>query len=122
MEQVRTSYLKLLGEVVSLRVDRRVDPKQATETPALEAFEVDRLMRELEESKRKAKRLDEGLWNESSASGGGGVGCGGHGGSSGCQARGAARGRRALRSTVSDGGHVGCRSERGGCRRGLEGG
>ncbi|ONK76687.1 uncharacterized protein A4U43_C03F31050 [Asparagus officinalis] len=61
MEQVRTEYLKLLGEVASLRADRGVNSERATETPALSASEVDGLRRELEESKRKVKRLDEAL-------------------------------------------------------------
>ncbi|ONK81108.1 uncharacterized protein A4U43_C01F25390 [Asparagus officinalis] len=62
MEWVWTTYLKLLEEVTSLRADRGVDSKRAEETSAPSAFEVDGLRRELEESKRKARRLEEALW------------------------------------------------------------
>ncbi|ONK58100.1 uncharacterized protein A4U43_C09F8110 [Asparagus officinalis] len=61
MERVRTTYLKLLGEVTSLRADRRVNSEWAVEIPAPSASEVDGLRHELEESKRKARRLDEAL-------------------------------------------------------------
>ncbi|ONK64466.1 uncharacterized protein A4U43_C07F26340 [Asparagus officinalis] len=61
MDHIQTQYLKLLGEVTSLRVIRRVDSEQAVETTALSASEVDGLRQELEESKRKAMRLDEAL-------------------------------------------------------------
>ncbi|ONK60853.1 uncharacterized protein A4U43_C08F23400 [Asparagus officinalis] len=61
MELIRTSYLKLLGEVSSLRADRGDDSERATKTPARRASEVDELRRELEESNRKARRLNEAL-------------------------------------------------------------
>ncbi|ONK56470.1 uncharacterized protein A4U43_C10F9050 [Asparagus officinalis] len=45
-------------DFTSLRAGRGVDSEQATETPVLGAFEDDRLKRELEESNKKARRLD----------------------------------------------------------------
>ncbi|ONK56832.1 uncharacterized protein A4U43_C10F13560 [Asparagus officinalis] len=56
MEQIRTLYVKLLGEVASLRADRGVDTERAAETQAPRASEVDGLRRALEESKKKARR------------------------------------------------------------------
>ncbi|ONK76534.1 uncharacterized protein A4U43_C03F29270 [Asparagus officinalis] len=64
MDRVWTAYLKLLGEVTSLRADRGVDLERAAETPAPSASEVDELRNELEESKRNARRLDEALHRE----------------------------------------------------------
>ncbi|ONK76804.1 uncharacterized protein A4U43_C02F10 [Asparagus officinalis] len=61
MEQIRTSYLNILGKVASLRAERGVDLERATETPTLRASKVDRLRRELDESNKKARRLDEAL-------------------------------------------------------------
>ncbi|ONK67227.1 uncharacterized protein A4U43_C06F17960 [Asparagus officinalis] len=61
IEQVRILYLKLLGEVTSLRASRGVDSEGAAETPISGDSEVDRLKEELAESKRKARRLDEAL-------------------------------------------------------------
>ncbi|ONK54769.1 uncharacterized protein A4U43_UnF11700 [Asparagus officinalis] len=61
MEQIRTSYLKLLGEITSLRAGREVNSERIAETPAPRDSGVDGLKRELEESKKKARRLDEAL-------------------------------------------------------------
>ncbi|ONK64116.1 uncharacterized protein A4U43_C07F22240 [Asparagus officinalis] len=43
MEQIRTSYLKLLWEVASLRADRGVNSEWGAETPSLRIFKVDKL-------------------------------------------------------------------------------
>ncbi|ONK76442.1 uncharacterized protein A4U43_C03F27930 [Asparagus officinalis] len=64
---VQTLYLKLLVEVTSLRADRGVDSERAMETPVPRASEVDKLRRELEESNRKARRLDKPLWERDRA-------------------------------------------------------
>ncbi|ONK64653.1 uncharacterized protein A4U43_C07F28430 [Asparagus officinalis] len=61
MEQIWTLYLRLLGEVASLRVGRGVDMERAIETQASRASEINGLRKELEESNRKARRLDEDL-------------------------------------------------------------
>ncbi|ONK80092.1 uncharacterized protein A4U43_C01F13810 [Asparagus officinalis] len=59
MEQVRTKYLKFLGVVSSLKAIRGVESKQAVVMPVPRAFKVNGLRRELEESNRKTRRLDE---------------------------------------------------------------
>ncbi|ONK58395.1 uncharacterized protein A4U43_C09F11890 [Asparagus officinalis] len=59
LQGIQTLYLKLLGEVVSLRSGRGVDSKWAMDMLAPNAFEVDKLRWELEESKRKVRRLEE---------------------------------------------------------------
>ncbi|ONK64284.1 uncharacterized protein A4U43_C07F24070 [Asparagus officinalis] len=61
MEQIQTLYLKLTGEVASLRAGKVVDSERAAELSARRAFEVDKLRQELDESNKKAKRLDEAL-------------------------------------------------------------
>ncbi|ONK66988.1 uncharacterized protein A4U43_C06F14300 [Asparagus officinalis] len=61
MEHIPTKYYKLLGEVASLRASRGVKSEQAARTPVLRTFEVDGIRRDLEESNRKVKRLDEAL-------------------------------------------------------------
>ncbi|ONK79893.1 uncharacterized protein A4U43_C01F11480 [Asparagus officinalis] len=61
MEHIRTSYLKLQGEVDPLRAGRRIDSERATERPAQEASKVEKLRQELEESRRKAEGLGEAL-------------------------------------------------------------
>ncbi|ONK73285.1 uncharacterized protein A4U43_C04F29340 [Asparagus officinalis] len=61
MEQVHTLYLNLLGEVTLPRFGRRVDLKGAAEMVIPGASEVNKLWEELEESKRKVRRLDEAL-------------------------------------------------------------
>ncbi|ONK72946.1 uncharacterized protein A4U43_C04F25230 [Asparagus officinalis] len=48
MEQVRTSYLKLLREVTSLRAEKRFDSEGAAEMPILGASKVDNLREKLE--------------------------------------------------------------------------
>ncbi|ONK64104.1 uncharacterized protein A4U43_C07F22120 [Asparagus officinalis] len=60
-ERVWIAYLKLLGEVTSLRADSGADSELAVKTLAQSAFEVNELMRELEESKKKARRLEKDL-------------------------------------------------------------
>ncbi|ONK80023.1 uncharacterized protein A4U43_C01F12950 [Asparagus officinalis] len=61
MEHIRTSYLKLLGEVESMRASRGVDSRRAAKARALEATKVEKLRQELEESRRKAKGLSKAL-------------------------------------------------------------
>ncbi|ONK78235.1 uncharacterized protein A4U43_C02F16050 [Asparagus officinalis] len=61
MKRVWTTYLKLLGENTPLRVSQGGDSKQATETLALSAAEVDGFRQELQECQRKAKRMEEAL-------------------------------------------------------------
>ncbi|ONK67389.1 uncharacterized protein A4U43_C06F19660 [Asparagus officinalis] len=69
MEQIWTSYLKLLGKVASLRAGKGVDSERAAKTLTLRASEVNRLRRELDESNRKARRLDEALQERDHAKG-----------------------------------------------------
>ncbi|ONK78055.1 uncharacterized protein A4U43_C02F13760 [Asparagus officinalis] len=52
---------KLLGEVASLRVGRGVGLEQAAKMTTPSAPEVDKLRRELEESQKKAERMEEAL-------------------------------------------------------------
>ncbi|ONK69790.1 uncharacterized protein A4U43_C05F26760 [Asparagus officinalis] len=61
MEQIRTLYLKLLGGVASLRAGRGGDSERATEPLPSRASEVNELRRGLDESSKKARRLDEAL-------------------------------------------------------------
>ncbi|ONK78301.1 uncharacterized protein A4U43_C02F16870 [Asparagus officinalis] len=61
MEQIRISYLKLLGEVASLRPVRGANLERGVETPTLRTSEVDMLRQEQEERNKKARRLDEPL-------------------------------------------------------------
>ncbi|ONK79894.1 uncharacterized protein A4U43_C01F11490 [Asparagus officinalis] len=61
MDLIWTTYLKLLGEVTSLRADREADSERTVETSAPSASEVDELGLELEESQRKAIRMEEAL-------------------------------------------------------------
>ncbi|ONK76545.1 uncharacterized protein A4U43_C03F29390 [Asparagus officinalis] len=61
MEPIRTSYLKLLGEVDSLRANRGVDSERVAERPAQEVSEVEKLKQKLEKSQRKATGLSEAL-------------------------------------------------------------
>ncbi|ONK64482.1 uncharacterized protein A4U43_C07F26530 [Asparagus officinalis] len=55
MEHIRTTYLKLLGEVDSLRTSRRVDSRWATESRAPEAIEVEKLKQELGEDPKEGR-------------------------------------------------------------------
>ncbi|ONK66810.1 uncharacterized protein A4U43_C06F12210 [Asparagus officinalis] len=55
------AYSPSRWEVASLKAGRRVDSERAAETPALRASDVDNIKRELDESNKKARRLDEAL-------------------------------------------------------------
>ncbi|ONK76141.1 uncharacterized protein A4U43_C03F24380 [Asparagus officinalis] len=66
-DRIRTKYLKLLGKVTSLRAVREVDVEWATETLVSGASDVDRINGELEESNRKARRLN-GIFRRGSCS------------------------------------------------------
>ncbi|ONK81067.1 uncharacterized protein A4U43_C01F24870 [Asparagus officinalis] len=69
MKQIWTLYLKLLGEVASLRAGRGGDSERAAEPLSSRASEVDRLRREFDESSRKARRLYEALQERDCAKG-----------------------------------------------------
>ncbi|ONK62133.1 uncharacterized protein A4U43_C07F690 [Asparagus officinalis] len=72
MEQIQTSYLKLLEEVASLKAGRGADSEWAARPPAPSASEIERLKQELDESSRKARRLDEALEERDRAKANGG--------------------------------------------------
>ncbi|ONK58463.1 uncharacterized protein A4U43_C09F13310 [Asparagus officinalis] len=66
MDRVWTAYHRLLGVAISLRANQEAGSGQTAEMTTKSVLEVDRLKQRLEESEKKAERIEEVLQEKES--------------------------------------------------------